>query len=252
MKKAVLLVAILVLCIQTVVHAVEVDYIENFENLCLNGTEEDFERIMKKIGVNTPLNSTNSTPLMVAAKNGHTGIIKRLLKMGAKVDLENVHKFTALTYAVQSANSKAAHILLEAGANPNRIDKYGTPILHRILDSRNIMREKDVLYMVKKLIDHGADINCVNSKGETLLHQFVDNEVFIGFVENTTEFYDQIINKLGAKKSLEIKDSKHHTPIWIVRSKIDNRKMSLTGSPEAAVLDLFYKALGKTLIDPND
>uniref|UniRef100_A0A183CS51 ANK_REP_REGION domain-containing protein n=1 Tax=Globodera pallida TaxID=36090 RepID=A0A183CS51_GLOPA len=56
------------------------------------------------------------TPLMAAAFHGHAGLVRYLLKRGARIDLAtNAGGSTARDFADQSGNGEVAKMLREAG-----------------------------------------------------------------------------------------------------------------------------------------
>ena len=128
------------------------------------------------------------TPLLFAAREGRIGVVKALLKAGADVNetVESSAKkaggvlgppaagTSALVLAVSNAHFELASVMLDAGANPNAA-LTGWTALHTISWVRKPgLGDNDPapqgsgnmssLELVKKLVEHGADINARMTK----------------------------------------------------------------------------------------
>jgi ankyrin repeat protein len=57
-------------------------------------------------------------------------------------------------------------MLLDHGADINAVDSSGNTVLHAAFEK--LCREN--YDYIKMLLDHGADINAVNNSGKTVLH----------------------------------------------------------------------------------
>ena len=66
---------------------------------------------------NATLPSFRDTPLIVAAMNGQTEIVKFLLQSGAEVSATGEHHNTALHWAAQEGHISMAKILLDYRSN---------------------------------------------------------------------------------------------------------------------------------------
>lgn len=107
---------------------------------------------------------TGLTPLHIATRNGHYGIVEALLKYGAnpnKKDLE--YGFTALLIASYNGNYSVVKLLLDKGANPNESEgkTYQTPL--------HIAAQKGYLDIVKLLIEKKADFTLKDASGRNFL-----------------------------------------------------------------------------------
>jgi len=102
------------------------------------------------------------TPLMLAAKNGDTGIITQLLSKKAPINAQDKEGQTALAYAVRAGQTDAVRTLLGAGASLSLADsRQWTPLTYAIANGHP--------KIVQMLIDRGADVNLKDRDGRTPL-----------------------------------------------------------------------------------
>ena len=112
------------------------------------------------------------TPLHVAAAAYRTDIVRLLLARGAVVAAKNRRGAEPLHYAADggpnfttwdpAAQAATVACLIEAGANPNALDKSGVTPLHRAVRTR-------CTAAVRALLRGGADPNLANKSGSTPL-----------------------------------------------------------------------------------
>jgi hypothetical protein len=112
----------------------------------------------------------DETPLHVAAAGYRTGIARTLVQMGADVRARNRLGAEPLHYAVigmpgsrswnPAAQAATVAYLIEAGADPNALDKHAVTPLHRAVRTR-------CAAAVQVLLKHGADAGCKNKNGST-------------------------------------------------------------------------------------
>ncbi|MCS6244369.1 MAG: ankyrin repeat domain-containing protein [Opitutus sp.] len=116
----------------------------------------------------TPIETRSTTDqasaLMIAARCGWTELIPVLLAAGAQLDAQDANRDTALHYAAQFKQHACVQLLLNAGANPNLLDKWGQSPLTMSVSSYQWKT-------ARLLINHpGIDLNvCANNRG-TALH----------------------------------------------------------------------------------
>ncbi|KAI1704211.1 ankyrin repeats (3 copies) domain-containing protein [Ditylenchus destructor] len=72
----------------------------------------------------------NPTPLMVAARNGHVGLVDLLINRGAALDVADSKGKTALTYAVEGKHASTAALLIDRGADIFVKDFHGNTLIH--------------------------------------------------------------------------------------------------------------------------
>jgi ankyrin repeat protein len=118
------------------------------------------------------------TALHVAAAAHHRGLAETLVAQGATVRARNRRGAEPLHYAADGhpgtdfldshAQREMISYLIDAGANPDTIDKSGVAPLHRAVRTRSSAA-------VAALIDRGADPLLMNKSGSTPLHLAVQN-----------------------------------------------------------------------------
>jgi uncharacterized protein len=122
----------------------------------------------------------SKTPLLYATRLGNLDITRMLLERGAAVDLADGNGVTPLINAIVNASSvrlarggttdhlRVAHLLLDAGAEPNAIDWYGQTPLWAAVDIRNLElgprnnhrdARVEALALIERLLELGADPN---------------------------------------------------------------------------------------------
>ncbi|EAW10550.1 Ankyrin repeat protein [Aspergillus clavatus NRRL 1] len=125
-------------------------------------------------GMNTDVNSMSDvngerrTPLHEAAQKGYEASTRKLLELGADIDALDEAGRSALHFAVedpcQERSTAVLELTLEHGANTEVGELYvGNKPLHWAITDK-------VWDGMEVLLDHGADIEACNGRGETALH----------------------------------------------------------------------------------
>ena len=124
-----------------------------------------------KVDINEKSDSIRVTPLITAAENGHTEIVKLLLDNGAEVDSRDKYGRSALMRAAWYSHDAVVEILLDRGALVNATEKWGHTALMMAAKGGHITT-------ARTLLDHGADLNAKDSWGITaLMYATTNNRV---------------------------------------------------------------------------
>jgi len=107
------------------------------------------------------------TPLVFAAREGHTASVSALLDAGAPINQTTEYGWTPLLTAVNNRHLKLAAMLIERGADVNLANKGGWTPLYLATDNRNIeggdypvaKPDMDSLEFIKLLLDKGAKVD---------------------------------------------------------------------------------------------
>lgn len=114
-----------------------------------------------KVNINGRDGEHKETPLIWAAKNGHTAIVKLLLDAGADVNVQEQELGeTALTLAIEGGHETTVQALLDKGADVHQRDSSGhTPLFPTTWQNGGTM--------MKLLLDRGVDVNARNEDDQT-------------------------------------------------------------------------------------
>jgi ankyrin repeat protein len=91
---------------------------------------------------------------------------KTVARLAKRVDVNELdhHKQTPLCYAVGNNHPDCVRLLIDHGANPNRVQNWGNTAMHIAASS---VCSQETFAM---LLAAGGDVNIKNDEGETALH----------------------------------------------------------------------------------
>jgi ankyrin repeat protein len=108
--------------------------------------------------------------LSVAARDGSTARAQELLSAGADVEARDNANWTPILSAARGGHTEIVKMLLERGANPNVVE-HGNGNMTPLIWAAAL----DNLECVQMLLDHGADVNASTTQGYTALMQAAQN-----------------------------------------------------------------------------
>lgn len=152
---------------------VEIDllYDNDFKNrsalmLAASKGNKDCLNCLINKGANVNLaNNKGLTALSEACRKGNLDCVTALLAQGAEINPQNKNIEKPLVAAFDSDKTDMVYWLLDHGADINDRDVLGNTFLHFLLNKYIIKN----MALVKKCLEVGADVNCTNNNGETLL-----------------------------------------------------------------------------------
>ena len=109
------------------------------------------------------LDSTGRPLFHLAARLGHTDIMKLMIAMGANINSQDDIGFTALMEASRNKKRKAVQVLLDAGADVN-IQTLPSSLNFSVLHLAAIAGDQEIISLLNK---HHANLNAQDNDGNT-------------------------------------------------------------------------------------
>ena len=113
---------------------------------------------------------TDLKPLHTATIYGNHSTIKALLAKGADPDQQDDMGKVALHIASKALDVKIMKLLLDNGADVNKLDMLRMNALHYVLLSGKKNRTNQVIQCMDLLISKNVDVNAIEITGQTALH----------------------------------------------------------------------------------
>ena len=174
--------------------------------------------LLRKSGALVDLkNRYGWTPLHAAVTSGNVDIMRWLLNYGANVSARGNDRRTPMHQAAYAMDLGAVEVLLEHKPDINLQDTYGDTPLHDVLARVYASNERNVVEIVRRLLEHGADPNIRHRRRRsTPLHGASSR----GSVEVA-----RLLLSYGAKRNE--KDENGKTPFQIASSRGHDEIMKL-------------------------
>ncbi|KAF8788729.1 Poly [ADP-ribose] polymerase tankyrase like protein [Argiope bruennichi] len=148
------------------------------------------------------------TPLMFASQKGHLDVVKLLIEHGAQVEMKDKKQRTALTHAVINGHAHVTSYLLRLGANPNSTDSSGNTLVH-------YAAAYGWYFCLKLLIEAGASLNLPNDWKITPLS--------LAFMKGHMGLVDFLVEQPGIDINVDVNNDSGMTLVMqALRSKINS------------------------------
>jgi ankyrin repeat protein len=175
--------------------------------------------LKKGADVNKAGNGGNS-PLMLAVLYGKVEIVELLLDHGAdvnKVDykVDNKYNDTPFTWAVRNGKVEVVRLLLNK-ADVNKADKYGDSPLMLAYKGRI----EDVNLLMELLLEHGADINRANNKGETFFEFALENQWVVTKLFEIAEKSPEVTQAIAKAMTMQTYDDRIILRLMVTQAPI--------------------------------
>ncbi|KAG8179654.1 hypothetical protein JTE90_017793 [Oedothorax gibbosus] len=148
------------------------------------------------------------TPLMLAAQKGHLDVVSLLIENNAQVEMKDKKQRTALTHAVINGHAHITSFLLRLGANPNSTDSSGNTLVH-------YAAAYGWYFCLQLLIEAGASLNLPNDWKITPLS--------LAFMKGHMGLVDHLVEQPGIDINVDVNnDSGMTLSMQALRSKINH------------------------------
>ena len=171
-----------------------------------------------------------SKALTVAARKGHTEIVRLLVDAGADKESRDANRWTALLHAAAGGHTEIAGLLLDAGADKDVCNGFGKSAL--LLATENGRTE-----ISRMLVDGGADTDLQDKKtGKTAL-------MYAASAGHTD--IARLVLDAGADKDVRQRDGKSALLLAVVNRHIEITRMLVHAGADKDLQDL---QAGKTAL----
>ncbi|KMU89411.1 ankyrin domain-containing protein [Coccidioides immitis H538.4] len=129
----------------------------------VSGNVRVIDALLKKGDViSLPNGSDDEFTLHKLVRSRRVDLVEAFLEAGADMTLEEVQNLTAFDVAIETGQASVVDLFLSSRYDPSDIDGFSLP-LHRAVS-------KGDEAIVSLLIDSGADVHSVNTRGMSALH----------------------------------------------------------------------------------
>lgn len=199
---------------------------------CLNNKElAPIDDILQE-NVDFSVTDKGDAVIHLAARNGFTDVIDKLLRHGDNVNRTNQNGNFAMHYAAWNGYMATVKFLREKGSTVNAKNQDGDTPLHFAVMYQS-------MDFIETLVGIGMKVNAQNKKGETPLH--------VAVAHNRTEAMEAL---LICRADPDIKDKKGKKPADIAKSSTVAEQLRICGDLMAAMASGYIQAQG-TLVEPR-
>ena len=126
--------------------------------------------------VNVVGGDAREIPIQWAVRHARcTKVVSMLLEHGSDIHHKSVFGYDALQLATQAGNLHIVFLLLEAGANPNTVDRWNDTPLYSLLKADI---KSSTLDIIRLLIRYHTDVTHSGNDGNNALHIMANNTSF--------------------------------------------------------------------------
>jgi ankyrin repeat protein len=147
-------------------------------------------------------NGNGCTALGDACRKGHRDIVELLLDHGANIEITNP-KFTNLMFSCLCGHTSTTKLLLDRGASTYVRNLFGDSALHIACWSGGNIS------IVKLLLEHGCDINAVDSR-------YSNSPLHVACSNGHTQIVEELVAR-GADITLKNRDGQ--TPFFLSKKR---------------------------------
>lgn len=148
----------------------------------------------------------SETCLHIAASRGWNEAVQELLNSGSQIDAQKRSGDTALHIAVASGQIDTVRFLLAQGAQVNLATSSGRTPLHTAVWVASLADS----YLIRALLDGGADSMATAHTGDTPLDQAVrkpNESAILTLLQNGAEASKRTLSALNSKTSIKLKET---------------------------------------------
>ncbi|GHM57944.1 MAG: hypothetical protein sL5_00410 [Candidatus Mesenet longicola] len=169
-----------------------------------------------------------------AVKYNQIDVVKYLVEdQGYEVDLADCQHSTPLHVAAMEGHVDIVRYLIARGANVNHVSRLGNTALVLAVSCIN-NNEKDHLKIIKLLVRNRADVNFISKDAGVLFQQSALHFAVQYFIQNSNKDSLNIVSYLLSlpKLNVNICDDRNETALhYVVKSKLDvNSQLKILGT----------------------
>lgn len=131
------------------------------------GHAEICEVLIDKGSPHSPEDEVGWTPLHLAAYHNHPNTVRALIGRHARLEARGMRATTPLMLCLADDAAPCAQLLVQAGADPNSLNRDGQTSLFEAVVNKS-------LETVKLLVEHDVNVNRVDESDQVAIHSALD------------------------------------------------------------------------------